>query len=50
MLATAGFKIVRHQAYSHIITFEYFLRKLAALGVRIDQPTPEQQDYRQSWA
>ncbi|HTU98235.1 MAG TPA: adenosylhomocysteinase [Solirubrobacteraceae bacterium] len=24
--------------------------KLAALGVRIDQPTPEQQDYRQSWA
>ncbi|HEX3690506.1 MAG TPA: adenosylhomocysteinase [Solirubrobacteraceae bacterium] len=24
--------------------------KLAALGVRIDEPTPEQQDYRQSWA
>jgi adenosylhomocysteinase len=23
--------------------------KLASLGVRIDQPTPEQQDYRQSW-
>jgi adenosylhomocysteinase len=24
--------------------------KLAALGVRIDEPTAEQQDYRQSWA
>ena len=24
--------------------------KLAALGVRIDEPTTEQQDYRQSWA
>ena len=24
--------------------------KLAALGVRIDEPTPEQEDYRQSWA
>jgi len=24
--------------------------KLAALGVQIDAPTPEQQDYRQSWA
>ena len=24
--------------------------KLAALGVRIDEPTVEQQDYRQSWA
>lgn len=23
--------------------------KLAALGVRIDEPTPEQEDYRQSW-
>ena len=33
MLAAAGFRIVHHEAYSHIITFEYFLRKLAALGV-----------------
>jgi adenosylhomocysteinase len=24
--------------------------KLAALGVEIDEPTPEQEDYRQSWA
>ena len=24
--------------------------KLAALGVRIDEPTAEQEDYRQSWA
>ena len=24
--------------------------KLAALGVQIDEPTAEQQDYRQSWA
>jgi adenosylhomocysteinase len=23
--------------------------KLAALGVRIDEPTPEQADYRESW-
>jgi adenosylhomocysteinase len=23
--------------------------KLAALGVAIDEPTPEQDDYRQSW-
>jgi S-adenosylhomocysteine hydrolase len=23
--------------------------KLAALGVQIDEPTAEQQDYRQSW-
>ncbi len=33
MLATAGFRIVHHQAYSHIITFEYMLRKLTALGI-----------------
>jgi adenosylhomocysteinase len=24
--------------------------KLAALGVKIDEPTPEQEDYRESWA
>jgi adenosylhomocysteinase len=24
--------------------------KLAALGVRIDEPTPEQEHYRESWA
>jgi 2-polyprenyl-3-methyl-5-hydroxy-6-metoxy-1,4-benzoquinol methylase len=33
MLARAGFEIVHKQSYSHIITFEYFLKKLAALGV-----------------
>jgi dolichol-phosphate mannosyltransferase len=33
MLERTGFRLVHHQAYSHIITFEYFLRKLAALGV-----------------
>ena len=33
MLAAAGFRVVHQQAYSHIITFEYFLKKLAALGV-----------------
>jgi dolichol-phosphate mannosyltransferase len=33
MLEQAGFRLLHHQAYSHIITFEYFLRKLAALGV-----------------
>ena len=25
--------MIHKQAYSHIITFEYFLKKLAALGV-----------------
>ena len=24
--------------------------KLAALGVQIDEPTPEQEHYRESWA
>ncbi len=33
MVEQAGFRMLHHQAYSHIITFEYFLRKLAALGV-----------------
>jgi dolichol-phosphate mannosyltransferase len=33
MLERTGFRLVHHQPYSHIITFEYFLRKLAALGV-----------------
>ncbi|HLK93010.1 MAG TPA: methyltransferase domain-containing protein [Polyangia bacterium] len=33
MLAAAGFRLVHHEAYSHIITLEYFLKKLAALGV-----------------
>jgi hypothetical protein len=33
MLATAGFRMIDKRAYSHIITFEYFLKKLAALGV-----------------
>ncbi|HZK73416.1 MAG TPA: methyltransferase domain-containing protein [Clostridia bacterium] len=33
MLTAAGFRIVRHQPYSHIITVAYFLQKLAALGV-----------------
>jgi 2-polyprenyl-3-methyl-5-hydroxy-6-metoxy-1,4-benzoquinol methylase len=33
MLQTAGFRVVRSESYSHIITFEYFLKKLAALGV-----------------
>ena len=35
MLATAGFRMVDKRAYSHIITFEYLLKKLAALGVPI---------------
>ena len=33
MLAAAGFRMIHKQAYSHIITFEYFLKKLHALGV-----------------
>jgi SAM-dependent methyltransferase len=33
MLATAGFRVIDQRAYSHIITFEYLLKKLAALGV-----------------
>jgi adenosylhomocysteinase len=32
------------------VDYEVGRLKLAALGVRIDEPTPEQQDYRQSWA
>lgn len=33
MLQRAGFRLVHNQAYCHIITFEYFLRKLTALGI-----------------
>lgn len=33
MLEKAGFKLVHTRSYCHIITFEYFMRKLAALGV-----------------
>jgi dolichol-phosphate mannosyltransferase len=33
MLERAGFRMVHNRAYCHIITFEYFLRKLDALGV-----------------
>jgi len=32
------------------IDYEVGRLKLAALGVRIDEPTPEQERYRQSWA
>ncbi len=32
------------------VDYEVGRLKLAALGVRIDEPTAEQQDYRQSWA
>jgi 2-polyprenyl-3-methyl-5-hydroxy-6-metoxy-1,4-benzoquinol methylase len=33
MLARAGFRIVHARSYCHIVTGEYLLRKLAALGV-----------------
>ena len=33
MVEKAGFRLVHNRPYCHIITFEYFLRKLAALGV-----------------
>jgi dolichol-phosphate mannosyltransferase len=33
MLEQAGFRLVEARSYCHIITFEYFLRKLAALGI-----------------
>jgi predicted TPR repeat methyltransferase len=33
MLARAGFRIIHRQNYCHIISFEYFLHKLGALGV-----------------
>ncbi len=34
MLETAGFRLIEARPYCcHIITFEYFLRKLAALGI-----------------
>jgi len=33
MLARAGFRIVHAQSYCHIVTGEYLLRKLSALGV-----------------
>jgi len=33
MLENAGFRLVHNQAYCHIITLEYFLRKLDALKV-----------------
>jgi dolichol-phosphate mannosyltransferase len=33
MLANAGFKLVHARNYCHIITADYFLRKLTALGV-----------------
>ena len=33
MLEEAGFQLVHARNYCHIITFEYFLRKLSALGV-----------------
>ena len=44
MLATAGFRMIHKRAYSHIITFEYFLKKLAALGV-----PAERHGARASW-
>ena len=37
MLAAAGFRMIDKRAYSHIITFEYFLKKLSALGVPIGE-------------
>jgi dolichol-phosphate mannosyltransferase len=33
MLQTAGFRMIHNESYSHIISFEYFLKKLAALGI-----------------
>jgi hypothetical protein len=33
MIETAGFRLIEARPYCHIITFEYFLRKLAALGI-----------------
>jgi len=33
MLEQAGFRLIEARSYCHIITFEYFLRKLAALGI-----------------
>jgi 2-polyprenyl-3-methyl-5-hydroxy-6-metoxy-1,4-benzoquinol methylase len=33
MLERAGFRLIRSRNYCHIITFEYFLRKLSALGI-----------------
>ena len=37
MLEKAGFRIVHQQSYSHIITLDYLLRKLTALGVPAGQ-------------
>jgi adenosylhomocysteinase len=37
-------------AVPRAVDYEVGRLKLAALGVRIDEPTAEQQDYRQSWA
>jgi len=47
MLDQAGLELTHRQSYTHIITFEYFLLKLDALGVpgahflsRVVQKTP----------
>jgi 2-polyprenyl-3-methyl-5-hydroxy-6-metoxy-1,4-benzoquinol methylase len=39
MLESAGFKLVHARNYCHIITGEYFLRKLSALGVPAAEAT-----------